>query len=201
MTRKPAQYDALGVKVDRIRYRSVDALQLAPGMVVKTGGRCYAITRWLDKPGERHGRRAAVSSSAGEPDGCLPFYGDSFYDVRADTIPAGLMPPAILRVLGADDWLIFARREDGVLVYTVIEVDPAWLDAPHRGQADFGTAGWRADWTFMLRRVAVHPDRYQWHECDHDTDGTYLGWPESDDDAFVTRSRALHVTGELREEG
>lgn len=109
-----------------------------------------------------------------------------------------------MKILGQDDWLIFARRDDGTLVFTVIETDPAWLDAPNGGQTEYGTDAWRVDNSWMQAHVTRNADSYYWRPCDTDTDGTSLAWPESDDAAFMARSQAAYLyhgfyqTGETR---
>lgn len=99
----------------------------------------------------------------------------------------------IARVLGQDDWLIFARTADGRLVYIVIECDPTWLSAPHEGDAIYGSREWRADNAFMQEHVTRNADSYHWRECDRDTDGTRLDWPVSEDDGFAARAAAHYL--------
>lgn len=100
----------------------------------------------------------------------------------------------IARILGQDDWLIYARTETGELVYTVIECDPAWLDAPYQGDAIYGSRDWRADNAFMQERVTRNKDSYYWQSCGLDTDGKRLDWPVSQDDAFSERATAHYLT-------
>ncbi len=118
-----------------------------------------------------------------------------------------MKPIKIARMLGQDDWLIFARTEDGRLVYTVIETDPVWLSAPHEGDGIYGSREWRADNAYVLEHVTNHANSYYWRECGSDTDGTYLGWPACDDDGFTAQSARtylpvpgdLHATAENRD--
>lgn len=97
------------------------------------------------------------------------------------------------RILGQDDWLIYGRTDDGRLVYTVIETDWHWLETPSRGDAEYGSVAWRIDNSVMQLYVSEHRGEYYWRECDLDTDGTRLDWPESDDADFVNRSRAHYL--------
>lgn len=108
-----------------------------------------------------------------------------------------------VKILGQDDWLVYGRTADGRLVYTVIETDWHWLEAPHKGQCWNEETGrncdgetrviCRIDASYMHLYVSQHRAEYDWRECDTDTDGTYLGWPESDDEAFIARSRATYL--------
>jgi hypothetical protein len=108
-----------------------------------------------------------------------------------------------VKILGQDDWLIFGRTENGTLVYTVIETDWHWLEAPHKGQCWNDETGrnccgdtltaCRIDSAYMLEWVKAHIRDYDWRECDYDTDGTYMGWPESDDEAFMFQSRKTYL--------
>lgn len=99
-----------------------------------------------------------------------------------------------MKILGQDDWLVFARRDDGTLVYTVIECDSAWLDAPFKGDAEYGTPEWRIDNTFMHIHVTQNASSYYWQECDHDpVSGEYLGWPEDKDESFMAGSRSHYL--------
>jgi hypothetical protein len=106
-----------------------------------------------------------------------------------------------LVILGQDDWLIYAR---GTLVYTVIETDGHWLDAPHRGDCWNPDTGLncdnetrftcRRDCLFMLQHVSAHTRDYEWDECGHDpVSGEYLGWPASADADFTARSSAEYL--------
>lgn len=108
------------------------------------------------------------------------------------------------RILGQDDWLIFGRTADGRLVYTVIETDWHWLEAPHKGQCWDEETGrncngetlsvCRIDSSYMLLWITQHKSEYDWRECDHDpVSGEYLGWPESEDAEFMARSRATYL--------
>lgn len=57
------------------------------------------------------------------------------------------------QVLGWDDWLVFARREDGALVFRGFEYDPRWFGAPHEGEARRLSPEWRQDNAYMLDRI------------------------------------------------
>jgi hypothetical protein len=100
-------------------------------------------------------------------------------------------------ILGQDDWLIFGRTADGTLVYTVIETDWHWLDAPHGGLGECDCpddmAACRIDSSWMHLYVSEHRDGYYWQKCNPDIDGTALDWPESEDAAFVARSRQTYL--------
>lgn len=103
-----------------------------------------------------------------------------------------------LRILGQDDWLIYARRQgrpegDGTLVYTVIETDWHWLETPNGGEARYGSAAWRIDNLWMQFYVERHVAEYCWRECDYDTDGTYLGWPPDKDAEFIRCSNRTYL--------
>lgn len=113
-------------------------------------------------------------------------------------------PPLLpARILGQDDWLIYGRTADGTLVWTCIELDPYWEDAPHKGQCWDEATGrnccgdtmltCRIDNSFMLAYVTAHDRDYCWQECGHDTDGTSLAWPESGDEAFTAASRRTYL--------
>lgn len=65
----------------------------------------------------------------------------------------GYGPPIPGRILGWDDWLVLARRDDGTLVYRGFEYDPRWLTAPHEGDALYGSPEWRIDNAYMLHRI------------------------------------------------
>lgn len=79
----------------------------------------------------------------------------------ADDYPAA--HPGDLEVLGADDWMVFARDADGRIWCRVCELDGEWLDAPHQGRADYGTPEHAADWAFILHAHQVHQESYRWH--------------------------------------
>jgi hypothetical protein len=96
-------------------------------------------------------------------------------------------------ILGQDDWLIFGRTADGTLVFTVIETDWHWLQSPNKGQADYGSPAWRVDNSYMHMYVSEHRDGYYWRECYTDADGTVFDWPESEDAAFIARSRQTYL--------
>ncbi len=96
-------------------------------------------------------------------------------------------------ILGQDDWLIYGRTATGTLVYTVIETDWHWLQAPNKGQAEYGSAAWRVDNSYMQQYISGHRDGYVWRECDTDTDGTSLAWPQSDDANFIMQSRKTYL--------
>lgn len=109
-------------------------------------------------------------------------------------------------ILGWDDWLIFGRTQDGTLVYTITETDWHWLDAPHHADCWDPATGrncngdtkfiCRIDSAWMLARVTEHRADYDWQRCGHDTDGTYLGWPESGDAVFTEASRKNYLPEE-----
>jgi hypothetical protein len=108
-----------------------------------------------------------------------------------------------VKILGQDDWLFYARRDDGTLVYTVIDMDEHWWDAPHRGDCWYPESGrncdgetafvCRRDCAFMLAHVTQNTDNYEWLECGRDTDGSRLDWPESEDAAFMASSRSRYL--------
>jgi len=92
-----------------------------------------------------------------------------------------------LKVLGQDDWLLFARTATGVLVYTVVETDWHWLEAPNEGLAKHGSPEWREDNQFMHGWVSGRPEDYDWHVYD------IQPWPREQDDAFVQQSAAHYL--------
>ena len=108
-----------------------------------------------------------------------------------------------MRLLGQDDWLFYARREDGVLVFAITEMNWHWLEAPH------GSGCWnevtgrncdgetrsvcRRDCAWMHAYVRLHLGKFHWRECGHDTDGTYLGWGPERDEAFMASSRGTYL--------
>ena len=92
-----------------------------------------------------------------------------------------------LQVLGQDDWLVFARTATGVLVYTVIETDWHWLEAPHEGLAGHGSPEWREDNQFMHDWVSGRAGDYDWQVYDIEP------WPREEDDAFVNQSAANYL--------
>jgi hypothetical protein len=109
-----------------------------------------------------------------------------------------------LRLLGQDDWLFFARRDDGTLVYAVTEADGHWLDSPHGGGCWDPATGLncdgetrftcRRDCAWMRDHVAAHLDEYDWAECGHDpVSGEYLGWPPEKDAEFEAASRERYL--------
>lgn len=100
--------------------------------------------------------------------------------------------PAV--ILGQDDWLIYGRTADGRLIYTVIETDHHWLDAPSRGEAEYGSDAWRADNAYMQHYVSEHRADYDWRECDRDpVSGEYLGWLATRDAYFTTRAADTYL--------
>jgi len=112
-----------------------------------------------------------------------------------------------MELLGQDDWLLFARRDDGTLVYTVTETSGAWLDAPHRGECwDPGTGlncdgetrfTCRRDCAWMQDHVRSHPGDFGWSECGYDpVSGEYLGWPPDKDAEFTAASRENYLPRE-----
>lgn len=92
-----------------------------------------------------------------------------------------------LRILGQDDRLLYARTATGVLVYTAIDTDWHWLEAPHEGQAKHGSPEWREDGQFMHDWVSSHPEDYDWQVCDIEP------WPPEADEAFVQKSGAHYL--------
>jgi hypothetical protein len=92
-----------------------------------------------------------------------------------------------LKILGQDDRLLFARTATGGLVFTVIETDWHWLDAPHEGRAKHGSPEWREDNQYMHDWVSGHSKDYAWQACD-------IGdWSPKGDDAFVHQSAAHYL--------
>ena len=109
-----------------------------------------------------------------------------------------------MKLLGQDDWLFFARRDDGVLVWTVTETDGHWLDAPHGGACWDPVTGrncdgetkttCRRDCTWMHEYVKAHTGEFGWQECGDDpVSGEYLGWGADQDEAFMVSSRAQYL--------
>lgn len=107
-------------------------------------------------------------------------------------------------LLGQDDWLFYARRADGVLVFTVAETDWHWLETPHG--ADCWNPGTglncdgetkmtcRLDCTWMHEYVRAHMREYDWEECGDDpVSGEYLGWGPDQDEAFMAASRRNYL--------
>lgn len=99
-----------------------------------------------------------------------------------------------MRVLGWDDWLIYARADNGDLLYSEHETDPLWLDAPHRGEAvHFLGASQcedlkaRVDNSWYLAKVLKHPSRWVWtKETEWDLGGL-------SDDEFMEQSRRRYL--------
>lgn len=102
-------------------------------------------------------------------------------------------------ILGQDDWMIVGRTVGGTLVYTVVEMDGRWLDAPHRGDCWDPATGrncdgetkqaCRLDCQFMQDHVAARPGDYDWEEFGDDpVSGEYLGWDPGEDAEFTARS-------------
>jgi hypothetical protein len=108
-----------------------------------------------------------------------------------------------VKLLGQDDWLFFARREDGTLVYTVVETNWHWLEAPHGGECrprhrlncDGETrTTCRLDSTWMHEYVRAHMSEFDWQECGDDpVSGEYLGWAPEGDEAFAAKSRRTYL--------
>ena len=96
-----------------------------------------------------------------------------------------------LRILGQDDRLLYARTATGVLVYTAIDTDWHWLEAPHEGHAKHGSPEWREDGQFMHDWVSSHPEDYDWQVCDIEPD--IESWPPEADEAFVQKSAAHYL--------
>lgn len=98
-------------------------------------------------------------------------------------------------VFGQDDWLFFARDDNGVLIYYVSECSPAWLDAPHRGEAAYGTDAWRTDNAYMHRYVSQHAAELYWRQADTCTPDTSedLTWPLADDPEFAASSAQTYL--------
>lgn len=103
-------------------------------------------------------------------------------------------------ILGQDDWLFYARTMDGTLVYYVSEIDWHWMETPHKGNCWNEQTGLncdgetkvtcRRDCLFMLGYVWAHANELPWRECGNDpVSGEYMGWPQSDDRAFILNSR------------
>lgn len=109
---------------------------------------------------------------------------------------------AIARLLGQDDWLFYARTTGGTLVYYISETDWHWLETPYGGQP-VGLAEYdgyrnsgrdRIDSSWMHHYVMQHAEELYWQECGMDpVTGEYLGWPESEDEAFVASSRRHYL--------
>jgi hypothetical protein len=117
-----------------------------------------------------------------------------------------------VKILGQDDWLFYARRDDGTLVYAVTEADWHWLDTPHGSDCWDPATGLncdgetrftcRRDCAWMRDHVAAHPHDYDWHECGHDpVSGEYLGWPPERDAEFETSSRENYLPRDHDEDG
>lgn len=86
------------------------------------------------------------------------------------------------KIIGTDDWLIFSRASDGHLYYTIVETLPDWLDTPSRGDGEYGSPEWCADWRVIISRVINHPEHFSWELSDY-------GLGMSDDD-FSQRTYA-----------
>lgn len=109
-----------------------------------------------------------------------------------------------VKILGPDDWLIYGRTADGTLVYTVIEMDWHWMEAPHKGNCWSEETGrncqgetmsvCRFDHSYMVLWVTNHRDGYYWQECDNDpVSGEYMGWAENGDEAFMASARRNYL--------
>ncbi len=73
-----------------------------------------------------------------------------------------------LRILGIDDWLIFARDlTDGKLYYTNVELHPHWTYTPFGGHQEYGTWKWKRDWSDLLASAIFHPEEFDWTEADY----------------------------------
>lgn len=91
-----------------------------------------------------------------------------------------------MRFLGWDDWLMFARADDGRLICRVYECDSRWLDAPHQGEAEYDTDAWREDNAYMLQRIRTEDtDPAAWTDDKH-------GLAVSDEE-FVRRSTESYL--------
>jgi hypothetical protein len=110
----------------------------------------------------------------------------------------------IAKILGQDDWLFYARTDDGTLVYTVQEISPAWWDAPHGGECWDETTGrncsgdskmtCRIDAGYAQLWVTRHADHLDWHACGNDpVSGEYMGWGPERDQAFMDSSRRNYL--------
>lgn len=83
------------------------------------------------------------------------------------------MTNTISKMLGVDDWLIFAYV-NGVLSYTICEVWPVWLDTPHKVNAEFRSEADCEDWRVVLEWAEQNKHDLYWREAGFtDTDGTY----------------------------
>lgn len=67
-----------------------------------------------------------------------------------------------VRIIGIDDWLIFGRDDNGALVYVVCEYWPEWCDAPHAGDADYGTPAYWEDWRYIVSVAYAQRDALDW---------------------------------------
>lgn len=68
----------------------------------------------------------------------------------------------LTEILGVDDWLVFAADSTGRTVYTIVEMSGDWIDAPNRGEADFGTPAWAEDWRYIIDRVRNTIPDHHW---------------------------------------
>lgn len=84
-----------------------------------------------------------------------------------------------LRVIGSDDWLVFARDSNNKLFSTCVEVHPSWIDMPHRGGYDQrfqpvddypGSEREKEDWRWMLDLIAEDPDKFSWSQVERGLD-------------------------------
>jgi hypothetical protein len=106
-----------------------------------------------------------------------------------------------MRILGQDDWLFFARTDEGELVYYVSEMDYHWLETPNQGGLHgvayskyYGSPEWRVDNSWMHMYIVRNADTLFWFPCDNDpVSGEYLGWPPDNDEEFMTKSRATYL--------
>jgi hypothetical protein len=86
-----------------------------------------------------------------------------------------------LRIIGSDDWLVFARLGTQYL-YTMIETNDEWSRTPFKGgfiKSKESEDGWsfdpdypgsereKQDWRHMLTFVALYPYEFQWEMADN----------------------------------
>lgn len=71
-----------------------------------------------------------------------------------------------IKIIGKDDWLVFARRSDGTLVYNVVEGAGLWDDAPNHGDAEYGTPEHAEDWRFCMKVMEEMKSEIDWQTSD-----------------------------------
>lgn len=91
----------------------------------------------------------------------------------------------ISRIIGIDDWSVYARATDGRVVYTIVECISDWCYAPHKGQGEYGSEKWKEDWEFIFATVRDTAHTFVWHPVEEDNPLQI-----SDDDFARTSARS-----------